>query len=100
MWDGACAGGAAKQSSIFHASLLRVLEPAQLPQEALAAIHAACRQQSERLRGLRFTPDAMWYAASSSQQFLNLSWLSPFLCVRLAAFTPYTYTARSARIHA
>ena len=91
MWDGACAGAAAKQSSIFHASLLRVLEPAQLPQEALAAIHTACRQQSERLRGLRFMPDAMWCAVLTKEHFeggpVRYCMHSVYICKRASIHT-------------
>ena len=56
------AGGAAKQSSIFHVTLARVLEPRQLSREDIARIQAACTEQTAELRGARFTPPSMWCA--------------------------------------
>jgi hypothetical protein len=55
------AGGPVKQSSIFHVTLLRVLEPQPMKREQLEAIHNACQQETERLKGTQFTASSLWY---------------------------------------
>ncbi|KAK9905600.1 hypothetical protein WJX75_002804 [Coccomyxa subellipsoidea] len=54
-------GGPVKQSSIFHVTLLRVLEPQPMKREQLEAIHNACQQETERLKGTQFTASSLWH---------------------------------------
>ena len=52
-----------KQSSIFHVTLLRILEPQALKREQIEAIHEACKQETDRLKGAQFTASSLWYVA-------------------------------------
>ncbi|BDA47569.1 hypothetical protein COCOBI_10-4180 [Coccomyxa sp. Obi] len=54
-------GGPVKQSSIFHVTLLRILEPQALEKEQIEAIHEACKQETERLKGAQFTVSSLWH---------------------------------------
>lgn len=55
-----------KQSSIFHMTLLRILEPQALKKEETEAIHEACKQETERLKGAQFTASSLWYVTPFS----------------------------------
>ncbi|KAK9812703.1 hypothetical protein WJX72_002341 [[Myrmecia] bisecta] len=54
-------GGAARQSSIMHITLGRVLAPKQLTADDIAAVQAKCDTWTAKLRGTAFTPDALWH---------------------------------------
>jgi hypothetical protein len=54
-------GGPPRQSTIFHASVARVLSPEQLDAESRKKIQEICDQWSDRLRGMEFTVDALDY---------------------------------------
>ena len=55
----AYAGAAAKQSTIFHVTLLRLLSPQQLAPAEVAAVQAAVDAAAVPLVGRRFTPRHM-----------------------------------------
>ncbi len=50
-----------KQSSIFHVTLMRILEPQAMSRDQVEAIHTACQQETERLKGTQFTASSLWY---------------------------------------
>ena len=52
-------GASAKQSTIFHITLLRVLSPQQLAPADVAAVQAAVDAAAAPLVGLRFVPRHM-----------------------------------------
>ncbi|KAK9828424.1 hypothetical protein WJX81_006698 [Elliptochloris bilobata] len=54
-------GASAKQSTIFHITLLRVLSPQQLAPAQVAAVQVAVDAAAGPLVGLRFTPRHMLY---------------------------------------
>jgi hypothetical protein len=54
------AGGAAKQSSIFHVTLARALAPRQLAAADVERMQHVCAEHTRKLRGSRFTPRSMW----------------------------------------
>ncbi|EIE23652.1 hypothetical protein COCSUDRAFT_63177 [Coccomyxa subellipsoidea C-169] len=54
-------GGPMKQSSIFHVTLMRILEPQAMSRDQVEAIHTACQQETERLKGTQFTASSLWY---------------------------------------
>ena len=56
-----CAGAAAKQSTILHITLGRVLEPRHLTRKEVAAVQQACQRWTEQLRGQPFTPASLWW---------------------------------------
>ena len=58
-------GASAKQSTIFHITLLRVLSPQQLSPADVAAVQAAVDAAAAPLVGLRFVPRHMLYGPAS-----------------------------------
>ncbi|KAG7674422.1 hypothetical protein NADE_008179 [Nannochloris sp. 'desiccata'] len=54
-------GGPPRQSTIFHASVARVLSPEQLDNESIKKVQRLCDKWSERLRGMEFSVDALHY---------------------------------------
>ena len=54
-------GGPPRQSTIFHASIARVLTPEQLSKESILKIQEKCDQWSDRLRNMEFEVDALHY---------------------------------------
>ncbi len=54
-------GGPPRQSTIFHASVARVLTPKQLDGETIKKIQNICNGWSDRLRGMEFSVDALHY---------------------------------------
>ena len=56
----ACAGAAAKQSTILHVTLGRVLEPRQLTRKEVTAVQQACQRWTEQLRGMQLCPACLW----------------------------------------
>ncbi|GBF98403.1 hypothetical protein Rsub_10468 [Raphidocelis subcapitata] len=56
---------AARQPDIIHSSLFRILTPAQLGPEAMAAIAAEAARWTERVRGTVLTCDELWYVVES-----------------------------------
>ena len=58
-------GGPPRQSTIFHASVARVLTPAQLDKEAISRVQTVCDRWSDRLRGKQFRVEALHYVAET-----------------------------------
>ncbi|GFH19403.1 uncharacterized protein HaLaN_16345 [Haematococcus lacustris] len=55
-------GACAKQANIIHTSLLRILGPAQLPRETIAAIVALCDKLTAKLaHHTQLAPSALWF---------------------------------------
>jgi len=54
-------GGPPRQSTIFHASVARVLSPEQLDNETVQKVQRLCNDWSDRLRGMEFSVDALHY---------------------------------------
>lgn len=54
-------GGPPRQSTIFHASVARILGTEQLDRETIAAVQEACDRWSDRLREYEFRVDALHY---------------------------------------
>jgi hypothetical protein len=59
-------GAAAKQSTIFHVTLLRLLSPQQLLPPEVAAVQAAVDAAATALVGQRFTPHHMLCAPTAN----------------------------------
>jgi hypothetical protein len=54
-------GGPPRQSTIFHASVARVLTPKQLNNESIQNVQRICDHWSDRLRGMEFSVDTLHY---------------------------------------
>lgn len=52
-------GGPPRQSTIFHASLARIVSPEELSPQTVARVQAVCDGWSERLRGMEFRASAL-----------------------------------------
>jgi hypothetical protein len=54
-------GGPPRQSTIFHASVARVLAPQQIDENCRKKVQKMCNEWSDRLRGTEFSVDALHY---------------------------------------
>ena len=63
-------GASARQATIVHTTLLRVLSARPLARAAVEAVDAECRRWTDKLRGTRVTPEALWFV--SEYQFSTI----------------------------